>query len=120
MAKTFTLSACLISLLLADISGVVYKDFDLNGKKYGGDAGVSGVTVTAVCNDGNSSSTTTNKDGEYILSGFSSGALCRVEANPDNAGVGSGPNENGSAPLIDMVADGVTHDISTGSPATYS
>jgi len=117
--KTLTLSVCLSSLLLADITGVVYKDFDLNGEKNGGDAGISGVTVTAVCNDGNSTTTTTNEDGNYTLSGFSEGALCRVEADPSSAGVGSGPNAKGSAPLVDIVTDGSTHDISTGSPATY-
>ena len=117
--KLTIITAITSSYLIADISGVVYKDFDLNGKMDGGDTGVSGVVVTAVCDDGNSTSTTTNEDGNYTLSGFSQGAICRVEADPSNAGLGSGPNAQGSAPLVDMVADGTTHDISTGSPATY-
>jgi hypothetical protein len=119
LLKGFVLSTCTSLLLMADISGIVYKDFNLDGSMNGGDTGISGVSVTAVCNDGNRSATTTNRDGNYTLSGFSEGALCRIEAFPGNAGVSSGPNAKGSAPLVDIVADGATHNISTGSPATY-
>ncbi len=104
---------------LADITGVVYKDFDINGEQNGGDTVISNVKISAVCDDGTHLSTTTNTKGEYTLSGFAKGSTCRVEADPSNAGVGSGANAHGSAPLVDRVVDGTTHNISTGSPATY-
>jgi hypothetical protein len=104
---------------LADITGIVYKDFDLNGEKNGGDTVVSGVKLTAVCTDGTNLETVTDANGTYRFSGFEEGSLCRIEADPSNAGLGSGPNAQGSSPLVDIVADGSTHDISTSSPATY-
>ncbi len=113
------ISLCLGSFLWADITGIVYKDFNFNGIKDGGDAPVIGIPVTAVCTDGNTYQTTTDSNGTYTLTGFPSGSKCRVEADPSNAGVGSGSNAPGSAPLVDIVVDGETHNISTGSPATY-
>ncbi len=117
--KFAMISTIASSWLLGDISGVVYKDFDLNGEMNGGDTGVSGVTVIAICSDGGRYETTTNKDGNYTLSGMTEGSECRVEADPSSVGLGSAPNAKGSAPLVDMVPDGSTHNISTGSPATY-
>jgi len=117
--KFAMISTIASSWLLGDISGVVYKDFDLNGEMNGGDAGVSGVTVVATCSDGGRYETTTNKDGNYTLSGMPEGSECRVEADPSSVGLGSAPNAKGSAPLVDMVSDGSIHNISTGSPATY-
>jgi protocatechuate 3,4-dioxygenase beta subunit len=117
--KSFMLSLLASSWLLADISGTVYKDFNLNGQKDGGDAFVSGVSIKAVCEDGNTYNATTDTNGAYTLTGFPAGNKCRVEVDPSSAGVGSGPNALGSAPLVDMVTDGSTHHVSVGSPATY-
>ena len=117
--KLFLISAIVSSWLFADITGTVYKDFNLNGEKDGGDAFVSGVSIKAVCEDANTYSTTTDANGAYTLTGFPIGNKCRVEVDPSNAGVGSGPNVNGSAPLVDIVTDGSVHHVSVGSPATY-
>jgi hypothetical protein len=112
------LSTTVSSLLYASISGTVYKDFDMNGEMNGGDAPVIGASIQAICDDGNTYKTTTNTNGGYTLA-TSSGVKCRVEADVSGAGVGSGTNFMGSAPLVDIAVDGTTHDISTGSPATY-
>jgi len=120
MTKLILTSVVASSWLFADISGVVYKDFDLNGEMNGGDAGISGVKVMATCSDGNYYEAITDKEGKYLLSGFPEKSLCRIEADPSNAGLGSAPNAKGSsAPLVDIVSDGATHNISAGSPATY-
>ena len=117
--KSVLAGTLLSSWLMADITGVVYKDFNFNGVKDSGDTAVTGIPVSAVCEDGLTYQVTTNASGAYTLSGFPAGNKCRVEADPSTAGVGSGPNATGSAPLVDIVADGSTHNISTGSPATY-
>ena len=121
LKKTKLAFACTLasSWLLADISGTVYKDFNFNGVNDGNDALILGVSVSATCEDGNTYQVTTDTNGAYILTGFPAGSKCRVEADPSNAGVGSGTNALGSSPLVEVVADGATHNISTGSPATY-
>ena len=117
--KFFVLSVFASSWAVANITGTVYKDFNLNGQKDGGDAFVSGVSMKATCEDGNTYTATTDANGAYTLTGFPAGNKCRVEADASNAGVGSGPNASGSAPLVAIVPDGSVHNISTGSPATY-
>jgi len=117
--KFFVLSLFASSWAVANITGTVYKDFNLNGQKDGGDAFVSGVSMKATCEDGKTYTATTDANGAYTLTGFPAGNKCRVEADASNAGVGSGPNASGSAPLVDIVPDGSVHNISTGSPATY-
>jgi hypothetical protein len=103
----------------ADITGTGYKDFNLNGSKEGGDVGVMGIPITAVCEDTKTYTATTDTNGAYTLTGFPAGNKCRVEADPSNAGVRSGSNVLGSAPLIDVVNDGETHNISTSVPSEY-
>jgi hypothetical protein len=107
------------SFSVANISGVVYKDFNMNGIKDGNDAGVIGVPLSAVCSDGKSYTAKTDSSGAYSFTDLTAGTKCRVEADPSSEGVGSGTNALGAAPLVDMVNDGTTHNISVGSPSTY-
>ena len=117
--KLLLLSTTTTSFLYGNITGVVYKDFNMNGIQDGNDAPVIGVSVNATCENGQTYHATTNTLGAYTLSGFPAGNKCRVEANTASAGVSSGTNFKGSAPLVDVVKDGATHNISAGSPATY-
>ena len=116
----------LFSLLLlgatftyASITGTVYKDFDLNGQKNGNDAAVSGASVKAVCEDGNTYTASTDANGTYTLIGFPAGNKCRVEVDVSSAGLDAGANAQGSNPLVAIVPDGGVHDVSASSPATY-
>jgi len=115
----------LSTLLLAssfsygNISGVVYKDFNLNGQQDANDVGVSAVTITAVCEDGSTSTATTNQTGAYTIVVATAGNQCRIEANPSHIGMGSSANAVGSSPLVDMVSDNTVHNISVASPATF-
>jgi hypothetical protein len=126
-AKAILLKSLLLQIIFvltmtsvwADITGTVYKDFNMNGTQDDGDAPVIGALVKAVCTDEEVYTDTTDANGSYALSGMPSGAKCRVEADVSSAGLGSGTNAPGSAPLVDIVADGSTHNISAGSPATY-
>jgi len=119
--KSLWISAYAISTIMAqaDITGTVYKDFNLDGQKNGEDSYVSGVSIKAVCEDANTYTATTDANGAYTLTGFPAGNKCRVEVNPSNVGVAASSNVQGSAPLVDMVLDGSVHQVSVGSPTTY-
>jgi hypothetical protein len=107
------------SFAYANISGVVYKDFNLNGQQDANDIGVSAVTITAVCEDGSTPTATTDQTGAYTIVVATAGNQCRVEANPSNIGMGSSANSAGSSPLVDVVSDNTVHNISVASPATF-
>ena len=108
------------NVLCADISGVVYTDFNLNGVKDVSDISLKGIVVHAVCENGYSYNTITNSNGGYTISGFPAGEYCRIEANPDSKGLHAASNDAGSAPLVDRVADGTTnHNISVASTESY-
>ncbi len=114
------ISTILASSVSADITGVVYKDFDLNGAKNGGDIGIAGVAVTAACEDGTTLSTVSDALGQYVVEVATQGNKCRIEAAPTVAsGLGASANAGGSASLVSIVADGSTHNISVASPASY-
>jgi len=102
-----------------NITGTVYQDYNLNGTQDAGEVGVSGMQITAVCEDGSTPSATTAANGSYTLTVATAGDKCRIEADPSSAGLGSGANAQGSAPLVDIVSDGATHNISVSSPSSY-
>ena len=114
------LALLLGNTLYADISGIVYTDFNLNGSRDFNDVLLKGISVHAVCEDGSTHNTVTDNNGHYTIDGFPSGKYCRIEANPISKGLHAASNDAGSAPLVDRVADGTTdHDISVASPGTY-
>ncbi len=104
----------------ANITGKVYKDFDYNGVFDNADTEVIGVSVVAVCDDGNSYSSATDSNGVYTLNTLAN-SKCRVEVDSSSVGAGAGFNatSNGTSPLVSMVDDGMTHNVSLASPATY-
>jgi hypothetical protein len=115
------------SVLYADISGIVFKDFNYNGTyEYNattgaGDAVVIGVPVSAVCDDGTTATATTDENGTYTLTIPDAAKKCRVEVDPSSQGLGSSAlSTAGATPLVDMVSNPKTnHDVPTASPATY-
>jgi len=109
---------CLSTLASADISGIVYTDFNLNGTKDANDVLLKGVAVHAVCEDGSTDDTVTNANGQYTISS-PSGQYCRIEADPSSQGLDSASNSAGSSPLVDRVKDGTTHNISVASSGSY-
>jgi len=118
MKKTALSIVLASSLSMASITGTVYKDFNNNGTMDGGDAPLIGAPVKATCNNGQTYQAVTNGKGEYTLN-TEAGVKCRVEVDAQSVGFGSGTNAPGSAPLVDFVSDGETHNVSVGSPATY-
>jgi len=117
--KFFVLSLFASSWAVANITGTVYQDYNLNGTQDAGEVGVSGMQINAVCEDGSTPSATTAANGSYTLTVATAGDKCRIEADPSSAGLGSGANAQGSAPLVDIVTDGATHNISVSSPSSY-
>ena len=119
MQKTLSILILINSISYANITGEVYTDFNMNGIKDKADTPLKGIALKAVCTDGKTYVATTNSIGAYTLSGFPAESKCRVEADPSSAGFGSGTNSPGSAPLVDIVSDGATHNISVGSSSSY-
>jgi len=109
--------------LQADITGTVYKDFNLNGviddDNVTKDLGVEGLTVSALCEDGTTPSDTTDANGTYTLTVDTAGDICRVEVDPTSKGLYAGANAAGSATLVTMVTDGDVHNVSLSSVANY-
>ncbi|MEA1952771.1 MAG: hypothetical protein U9O24_00075, partial [Campylobacterota bacterium] len=109
--------------LQADITGIVYKDFNLNGQidddNVTKDLGVMGLTVSAVCEDGSTPSDTTDANGAYALTVATADNVCRVEVDPSSVGLYAAANSQGSATLVSMVNDGQEHNVSLSSVANY-
>ena len=116
----------LLSLMLAgsfanaNISGLVFKDFNNDGVFNDKDSVAPAVPIIAVCDDGKSYTQNTKVDGTYNLVIPNSVKKCRVEAKADAIGMGDGMNSSAGAPLVDFVTNGTSsHDISLGSAASY-
>jgi hypothetical protein len=109
----------LVTFASANITGEVYKDFNLNGVKDGEDVGVPGIAITAACQDGSTPSAVTDANGNYVITVATAGNQCRIEADPSSVGFDSSANALGSSPLVDMVSDNSIHKISIASPASY-
>ncbi len=109
------------SMLYGDITGVVFKDFNLNGKRDANEIGVNGVNLFATCSNGAIYFSDTSVDGKYILKPIKSGVRCRVEARVEKLGFGSGANGEGDSHSTLTFVDGDTknYDISVASPATF-
>ena len=115
----FLLIAFAITSINANISGIVYKDFNLNGQKDANDVGVVGATVSAVCEDLTTPTTTTDASGTYTITVSTAGDKCRVEVNASHIGMTSAANAQGATPLVDVVSDGQTHNVSVASSSTF-
>jgi len=106
------------SWIYGSISGTVYVDSNLNNQQDSYEVGVRGVKLKATCSDGSSSTTTTDKDGKYLLNNTS--GRCRVEADLSDLGYYAASNANGGNTLVGMVDDGVNnYDISVASPKSF-
>ncbi len=105
------------SIIYADITGNVFIDYNLNGKKDGNDAGVGGVLVKAYCDNGLEANATTDSTGAYSLT--VNGNYCRIEANASSAGYYAGQNAQGGHTLVERVANNSIHNISLTSPSSY-
>ena len=82
--------------LYGDIGGVIFKDFNLNGKMDRLDSKISNISLKAVCSDGEIYSTTTKNNGTYrfVLNGD---LRCRLELENDQSWIKSGNNGSGKA-----------------------
>ncbi|QTR52505.1 SdrD B-like domain-containing protein [Thiothrix unzii] len=119
-----TLGATLFvpQMVLADISGTVFRDFNANGSLDSGaitDAGIAGITVKAFNAAGAQVGATATSDasGHYALTGLTTGADYRVEfawtqqwLKPSAAG--------GTA--VQFVKDGATANFALHDPNQYS
>ena len=110
------------SLAIADISGVVFKDYNNNGLKDDNNSVAYAVPVSANCDDGKTYSTTTDDSGSYTLSIPSDANKCRLDINASAIGLYGGVQSatDNIHPLVSVVNNGTTgYNISLSSPATY-
>ena len=72
MKKIYTSFLVVLTMLAslsiqAQISGIVYRDYNSNGSPSGGDIGLPNMDITAIDQNGNTATATTNANGEYSL-----------------------------------------------------
>ncbi|WP_169308519.1 SdrD B-like domain-containing protein [Nitratifractor salsuginis] len=103
----------------ADISGIVFRDFNLNGVKDTLEPGVAGLTVAAYDDSGQAVDTVmTNSDGNYTLA--TDPGTYRVEVSGVPAFLKPGTSLSGNTrPLVDRVTDGATHNVGLISAGEY-
>ena len=94
------------STLYADISGVVYRDYNNDATQGVFEPGVGGLTVTAFAEGQTPVTTVTGPDGSYLLSG--TGAISRVEVTDIPSFLQPGPAGAGSLTTTFVAADGAT------------
>jgi hypothetical protein len=86
------------------IGGTVFNDFNANGIRDSGEqglgAGISGVTVRVFDNSGQVGTTTTNSNGNFTVSGLTTGNKYRVEFS--NYPSGYSPTYNGTVSRTDV------------------
>jgi hypothetical protein len=93
--------------LEANISGTVYRDFNLDGTQGTYEPGVKGLTVTAYDDSGVAATAVTDSSGHYTL-GLGSGTY-RVELTlPEYLNAGTATTGNTKTP-VSMVSDGTTN-----------
>ncbi len=99
-------SLVMTSTLYADISGVVYRDYNNDATQSVFEPGVGGLTVTAFAEGQAPVTTVTGPDGSYVLSG--TGAISRVEVTDIPSFLQPGPAGAGSLTTTFVAADGAT------------
>ncbi len=103
------------------ITGMVYRDFNLNGLRETGEVGVAGVTVSAFDSGGASQGTaTTGADGTYALAAGGTGPY-RVEFTTIPEPYRPGPNGANNGTTVQFVPDGGASgvDLGVNDPAEY-
>ena len=93
-----------LTMSVADITGMVFKDFNANSIFDGNDEPGLGVPVSATCSDGFKYTTKTAGDGKILVS-IPNGAnvRCRLEIDPSVLGFASGSNVHGGTPVVSFV-----------------
>lgn len=116
-----TLFSSLLStnMLHANISGVVFRDYNANGQQESGEPGVYEVTVNGIDSSGTACTATTDGNGNYTLSGCS--GLTRVAFDYSTKSFFfDGMNGTGSDTSIRFVNDGASSiNLALHSPAEY-
>jgi len=112
---------CLVSLntfVWADISGTVFRDFNLNGIQESTEPGILGLNITAYNDTGVVDTQTTDMNGNYVLS--VAGNKYRVELSkiPEYLKVGTAINGSTSA-QVSVVNDGTVHNIGLFNTGQY-
>ena len=98
------------SIAYADISGTVFRDFNLDGVKSSMEPGVSGLSVKAYNDSGVVDTQTTDSNGHYTLN--TAAGKYRVEVSNLPSYLKPGTAINGStASLVTVVNDGSTNDV---------
>ncbi len=119
MKRLFALIIISVALY-GDIGGLVFKDYNLNGKLDKEDSPVSNIPLKAICSDGNVYTTTTKEKGQYLFT-IPGSLRCRVEIDNSLNWISSANNGVGNASgFISFVENGnLKHNISISSISSY-
>ena len=122
----FLLACCGLSAAHAQVSGVVFRDFDLNGIRSDTlpiEVGVGGIVVRAFVDLSKTPvSTTTAADGSYSFSNaqIPAGLIARIEFGTFSEGDYNGPFGTGSATSVQFIkSPAATANLGINYPADY-
>jgi len=109
------------TLLYANITGVVYTDYNLNGIKDKSDLPLSGIKIDAYCTDHSKHQTYTDKNGIYTINNLAyPDTKCRIEASTQDSSLYPAVYAiNNTSPLVDITTNNTQHDISFISSEKY-
>lgn len=104
----------------APITGIVFRDFDANGKRGPSEPGQGAITVTATDAAGTDATASTGADGAYSLPTASLGAgPFRIEFSGLPAYLQSGPHGSDNATSVTRAAAGAVVDFGVQDPSAY-
>jgi len=105
--------------LSANISGTIFRDYNLNGTKDTLEPGVENISVTAYDDAGTAVSTsTTAADGTYNLTTAAGKYRVEISAVPSYLKPGTAISGSTQA-LVSIIDDGATHDVSLNNAGEY-
>jgi uncharacterized repeat protein (TIGR01451 family) len=123
--RPLLLAALLLALASpagAAITGTVYRDFDADGARNGGEPGVAGVEVRAFDATGTlvgGSPQVTGADGSYTLGGTLPPVRIEFRLPPALAFLRPGPAGPDSATTVTFADDGAVVDLAVGRPGQF-
>jgi hypothetical protein len=119
LQKSILIGTIFTTSLLANISGTVFMDYNLNGHQDKDDLGIPYISLHATCDDNSSYQANTNKNGFYEFVINDKINKCRIELNATKQLHTAEYIKNDVHPFVDIAQNNTIYDISVIKPSTY-